>query len=248
MLCEKMRKDNRTNDNMRDITFEVNYIKNPHGSCLVKVGNTWVLCTASIEDKVPPFLRNTGKGWITAEYSMLPGSTSERVMREIVKGKQSGRTLEIQRLISRALRSSVNLELLGERMITIDCDVLQADGGTRTAAINGGYVALQIALRSLNKRGLLHRLPFMRHIAAISCGIVNGEVLLDLDYLEDSSADVDANFICGSDGSFIEVQFTAEKNTFSQDTMLLMLDRAKSACTNIIDKAKDAILSAVGEV
>ncbi len=242
-----MRKHNRSNDAMREITFDVNYTKNANGSCLVRVGDTFVLCTASIEDKVPPFLRNSGKGWITAEYSMLPGSTSERVMREIVKGKQSGRTLEIQRLISRALRASVNLELLGEKMITVDCDVLQADGGTRTAAINGGYVALQIALRSLNKAGVIARLPFIRHIAAISCGIVNGEVLLDLDYLEDSNADVDANFICGSDGSFIEVQFTGEKNTFSQDTIITMLDRSKVACSNIIEKARAAILSAVGQ-
>lgn len=230
---------------MRPISFQVNYTKQARGSCLVQVGDTWVLCTASIEDKVPPFLRNTGKGWINAEYSMLPGSTSERVMREIVKGKQSGRTHEIQRLISRSLRASINLELLGERMITVDCDVLQADGGTRTAAINGGYVALQIALRSLNKSGLIHRLPFIRHVAAISCGVVNGQILVDLDYPEDSNADVDANFVYTSDGKFVEVQFTGEKNTFDQETILSMLETSKTACTNIITKQKEAIASSV---
>ncbi len=240
-----MRLNNRSPLEMREISFEVNYTKQAHGSCLVKIGNTWVLCTASIEDKVPPFLRNTGKGWITAEYSMLPGSTSERVMREVVKGKQNGRTLEIQRLISRSLRASITLELLGERMIVVDCDVLQADGGTRTAAINGGYVALQIAIRSLNKAGLIHKLPFMRHVAAVSCGIVNGQLLVDLDYPEDSNADVDANFIYTSDGKFVEVQLTGEKNTFDQEAILSMLNASKAACTTIIDKQKEAIAAAV---
>ena len=240
-----MRLNNRPALEMRPISFEVNYTKQARGSCLVKVGDTWVLCTASIEDKVPPFLRNTGKGWINAEYSMLPGSTSERVMREIVKGKQSGRTHEIQRLISRSLRASINLELLGERMITVDCDVLQADGGTRTAAINGGYVALQIALRSLNKAGLMHKLPFIRHVAAVSCGVVNGQTLVDLDYPEDSNADVDANFVYTSDGKFVEVQFTGEKNTFDQETILSMLEASKTTCTNIIARQKEAIATAV---
>jgi ribonuclease PH len=240
-----MRYNTRAAFEMREVSFEVNYTKHAKGSCLIKVGDTWVLCTASIEDRVPPFLRNTGKGWINAEYSMLPGSTEERVTREIVKGKQGGRTLEIQRLISRSLRAAVNLDLLGEKMINIDCDVLQADGGTRTAAINGGYVALQIALRSLNKAGLMHKLPFIRHLAAISCGVVNGQVLLDLDYSEDSKADVDANFVCTSEGKFVEVQFTGEKNTFDQEVMTSMMNLAKGACLQIIDKQKAAIMMAI---
>lgn len=240
-----MRHNKREAFAMREISFEVNYTKHANGSCLVKVGDTWVLCTASIEDRVPPFLRNTGKGWINAEYSMLPGSTQDRVTREIVKGKQGGRTLEIQRLISRSLRASVNLELLGEKMVNIDCDVLQADGGTRTAAINGGYVALQIALRSLHKAGLIQRLPFIRHLAAISCGVVNGQVLVDLDYSEDSNADVDANFVCTSEGKFVEIQFTGEKNTFDQEVMITMLDSAKNSCLEIIEKQKTAIAAAL---
>jgi ribonuclease PH len=240
-----MRHNNRLDFAMREVSFEVNYTKYSQGSCLIKIGDTWVLCTASIEDRVPPFLRNTGKGWINAEYSMLPGSTKDRVTREIVKGKQSGRTLEIQRLISRSLRAAVNLELLGERMINIDCDVLQADGGTRTAAINGGYVALQIALRSLNKSGVIQRLPFIRHLAAISCGIVNGKVLVDLDYIEDSNADIDANFVCTSEGKFVEVQFTGEKDALDQETMIIMLESAKNSCLDIIAKQKTAILMAI---
>ena len=230
---------------MREISFEINYTKHAEGSCLVKVGDTWVLCTASIDERVPPFLRNKGQGWITAEYNMLPRATHERVTRDIVKGKQSGRTLEIQRLISRSLRAALNLQLLGERQITIDCDVLQADGGTRTAAINGGYVALQIALRSLNKSGLMHRIPILRHVSAISCGVVKGDVLVDLDYNEDSNADVDANFVFTSENKFVEVQYTGEKNTFDQETMIKMLDAAKSSCLEIIEKQKAAIAAAV---
>lgn len=230
---------------MREISFEINYTKHAEGSCLVKVGDTWVLCTASIDERVPPFLRNKGQGWITAEYNMLPRATHERVTRDIVKGRQSGRTLEIQRLISRSLRAALNLQLLGERQITIDCDVLQADGGTRTAAINGGYVALQIALRSLNKSGLMHRIPILRHVSAISCGVVKGDVLVDLDYNEDSNADVDANFVFTSENKFVEVQYTGEKNTFDQETMIKMLDAAKSSCLEIIEKQKAAIAAAV---
>jgi len=240
-----MRHNKRTPLQMREISFEINYTKHAEGSCLVKVGDTWVLCTASIDERVPPFLRNKGQGWITAEYNMLPRATHERVTRDIVKGKQSGRTLEIQRLISRSLRAALNLQLLGERQITIDCDVLQADGGTRTAAINGGYVALQIALRSLNKSGLMHRIPILRHVSAISCGVVKGDVLVDLDYNEDSNADVDANFVFTSENKFVEVQYTGEKNTFDQETMIKMLDAAKSSCLEIIEKQKAAIAAAV---
>ncbi len=240
-----MRHNKRTPLQMREISFEINYTKHAEGSCLVKVGDTWVLCTASIDERVPPFLRNKGQGWITAEYNMLPRATHERVTRDIVKGRQSGRTLEIQRLISRSLRAALNLQLLGERQITIDCDVLQADGGTRTAAINGGYVALQIALRSLNKSGLMHRIPILRHVSAISCGVVKGDVLVDLDYNEDSNADVDANFVFTSENKFVEVQYTGEKNTFDQETMIKMLDAAKSSCLEIIEKQKAAIAAAV---
>ncbi len=238
------RHNNRHSFEIRNIEFEVNYIKNAEGSCLVKMGDTWVLCTATIEDRVPQFLRNKGHGWITAEYSMLPCSTNERVVREIVKGKQSGRTHEIQRLISRSLRTAVNLEWLGEKQIIIDCDVLQADGGTRTASINGGYVALGIALRHLNKRGLLRRLPITKHVAAISCGVVDQQIVVDMDYNEDSNADVDANFVYTSDDSFVEVQYTGEKTTFSQDMMFAMLDCAKQSCIKIIDKQKAAIAAA----
>ena len=240
-----MRNSKRQHLEMREISFEVNYTKYAEGSCLVKCGNTWVLCTASVDDRIPHFLRNKGQGWISAEYNMLPRATHERVTRDIVKGKQGGRTLEIQRLISRSLRAALNLELLGERQITIDCDVLQADGGTRTAAINGGYVALQIALRSLMARGLMHRMPIVRHVSAISCGVVNGEVLVDLDYIEDSNADVDANFVLTSDNKFVEVQFTGEKNTFDQDTMLKMLEASKTSCLEIIEKQKAAVAAAI---
>lgn len=240
-----MRKDKRQLLEMRNLSFEVNYTKHPEGSCLVKCGDTWVLCTASIDEKVPPFLRNKGQGWITAEYNMLPRATHERVIRDIVKGRQSGRTLEIQRLISRSLRAALNLELLGERQITIDCDVLQADGGTRTAAINGGYVALQLALRSLNKKGLIHRMPILKHVSAISCGVVKGEVMVDLNYLEDSSAEVDANFVFTSDNKFVEVQVTGEKNTFDQDSMTKMLEASRLSCMEIIQKQKAAVAIAI---
>ena len=236
-----MRHNQRTALQMRDVSFEINYTKHAEGSCLVKIGDTWVLCTATIDERIPPFLRNKGQGWITAEYNMLPRATHERVPRDIVKGKQSGRTLEIQRLISRSLRASLNLQLLGERQITIDCDVLQADGGTRTAAINGGYVALQIALRSLN----MHRMPILKHISAISCGVVRGDVLVDLDYNEDSNADVDANFVFTSDNKFVEVQYTGEKNTFDKETMIKMLEAAKTSCIEIIEKQKAAIKEAI---
>lgn len=239
-----MRLNNRLPLEHREVSFEVNYTKHAEGSCLVKFGDTWVLCTASIDDRVPPFLRNKGQGWITAEYNMLPRATNERVARDVVKGRQSGRTLEIQRLISRSLRAALNLEALGERMITIDCDVLQADGGTRTAAINGGYVALQIALRSLQKSGLLHLLPITRHISAISCGLLAGQVLVDLDYAEDSKADVDANFVYTSEGQFVEIQCTGEKNTFGREAMLQMFDAATNTCLKIIEKQKAAIAAA----
>jgi ribonuclease PH len=226
----------------RPLSFEVNYSKNPEGSCLVKNGDTWVLANVTIEDRVPPFLKNTGQGWITAEYNMLPRSTSERINRD--KARNSGRTFEIQRLISRALRGAVKLELLGERSVIIDCDVLQADGGTRTAAINGAYVALQIAFRRLQARGLMARMPIIRHVAAISCGSLNNEILLDMNYQEDSKADIDANFVFTSENNFLEVQFSGEKSPVNFDQINKMLEVAKGACLEIIELQKTAIAGA----
>ncbi|CAL7960539.1 truncated RNase PH [Alphaproteobacteria bacterium] len=232
------RRDGRDADDMRSLEFEVNYISNAEGSCLVKLGSTWVVCTASVDERVPPFLRRTGQGWVTAEYGMLPGATSIRVQREAVKGRQSGRTQEIQRLIGRSLRAAVNLEALGERQITIDCDVIQADGGTRTAAINGGYIALYLALKSLHSKGLLRRIPIVKYVAAISCGIVTGRRLIDLAFIEDSNADVDANFIFGSDGNLVEVQCTGEKTSFSCEQLQGMCAAAKDACMTIVEKQR----------
>jgi ribonuclease PH len=227
----------------RPLSFEINYLKNAEGSCLVKNGDTWVLASVTLEDRVPPFLKNTGQGWITAEYNMLPRSTLDRIGRD--KVRSSGRTFEIQRLISRALRGAVNLTLLGERSIIVDCDVLQADGGTRTAAINGAYVALQMAFRGLQDRGLMARMPIVRHVSAISCGLVNNEILLDLNYQEDSKADIDANFVFTSENNFLEVQFSGEKSPVNQDQISKMLEISKVACLEIIDLQKAAIASAL---
>jgi ribonuclease PH len=227
----------------RPLSFEINYLKNAEGSCLVKNGDTWVLASVTLEDRVPPFLKNTGQGWITAEYNMLPRSTIDRIGRD--KVRSSGRTFEIQRLISRALRGAVNLTLLGERSIIVDCDVLQADGGTRTAAINGAYVALQMAFRGLQDRGLMARMPIVRHVSAISCGLVNNEILLDLNYQEDSKADIDANFVFTSENNFLEVQFSGEKSPVNQDQISKMLEISKVACLEIIDLQKAAIASAL---
>lgn len=240
-----MIRTNRLPLQMRNISFEVNYTQYAHGSCLVKQGNTWVLCTAMIEDRVPQFLQKKGQGWITAEYNMLPSSTKDRIIRDSIKNKQNGRTFEIQRLIARSLRAAINLEALGERTITIDCDVLQADGGTRTAAINGGYVALQIALRTLQNKGLIIHLPIIQHISAISCGLVNEEILIDLDYNEDSNASIDANFVYTSTSKLVEVQCTGEKTTFDHHTILNMLNITKDVCMNIIEEQKKAIAIAL---
>jgi ribonuclease PH len=227
----------------RPLSFEINFIKNAESSCLVKNGDTWVLATVTLEDRVPPFLKNTGKGWITAEYNMLPRATLERVSRE--KARSSGRTFEIQRLIARALRAAVNLELLGERSIIIDCDVLQADGGTRTAAINAGYVALQMAFRKLQAKNLIARIPIVRHIAAISSGFVNNELLLDLNYQEDSKADIDANFVFTSEDNFVEIQFTGEKSLINLNQVNQMLEVSRLACKEIIEIQKQAIAEAI---
>lgn len=222
-----MRNSGRRADQMRPISFEVSFTKHAEGSCLAKFGDTHVLCTASIEEKVPPFLRNKGTGWVTAEYGMLPRSTHSRIDREAARGKQTGRTQEIQRLIGRSLRSVTDLKALGERQVTIDCDVLQADGGTRTAAISGAYVALYKALQHYVKEGKLAAVPLIHQVAAVSCGIVGGVPLLDLDYGEDSTAQADANFVLTEAGAIIEVQTTAEEKPFEESALFEMMVLAR---------------------
>jgi ribonuclease PH len=214
-----MRNDGRVNDALRQVRITRNFTKHAEGSVLVEFGDTRVICTASVEESVPPFLRGKGTGWVTAEYSMLPRATNTRSSREAAKGKQSGRTLEIQRLIGRSLRAVTDLALLGERSITIDCDVIQADGGTRTASITGAYVALCDALSTLVNNGLIPQLPLREAVAAVSVGIVAGEALLDLNYLEDSTAEVDMNFVMTSSERFVEVQGTAEAEPFTIEQM-----------------------------
>lgn len=234
-----MRIDKRKPNDLRPVFLGPSFAKHAEGSCFVKYGDTHVICTATIEEKVPPFLRNTGKGWITAEYGMLPRSTSERMDREASKGKQSGRTQEIQRLIGRSLRSVINFELLGERQIRIDCDVLQADGGTRTASITGAYVALRQACEKLLKAKKIKELPITDYLSAISCGMVNGTPVLDLNYHEDSSAEVDANFIITGKGNLVEVQACAEKTPFSTDEFMKMLELAQKGTQELIAKQKE---------
>ena len=239
-----MRPSNRAANDMRELQFIPNFTMHAAGSVLAVFGNTKVLCTVSVEERVPSFLRGEGKGWITAEYGMLPGSTHTRSNREAARGKQSGRTLEIQRLIGRSLRAAVNLELLGERTITVDCDVLQADGGTRTASISGAYIALVIALHKLVEAGLLTQSPLICQIAAVSVGIYQGVSVLDLDYLEDSNADTDMNVIMTSDGKIIEVQATAEQAAFDKRELLSMLDLAEIGIKQIAE-AQLKVLSEV---
>ena len=217
-------RENRKNDEMREVTVTKNYIIHPEGSVLIEFGNTKVICNATVEEKVPPFLRGTGTGWVTAEYSMLPRATNNRVQRESSKGKLSGRTMEIQRLIGRALRAAVNLEKLGERTVIIDCDVIQADGGTRTASITGGYLALELAVEKLIDTGKLTEIPINSRVAAISVGKIKDEILLDLEYEEDFRADVDMNIIMNDKGEFIELQGTGEEATFTQDELLKFIE------------------------
>lgn len=236
-----MRPDRRQPTELRSVFLGPSFVKYAEGSCFVKFGDTHVICAATIEEKVPPFLRNTGAGWITAEYGMLPRSTHERVDREAAKGKQSGRTQEIQRLIGRALRSVVDLKKLGERQIRIDCDVLQADGGTRTASITGAYVALYQALQKLVSNKKISVMPLTDHIAAVSCGIIDGEARLDLNYVEDSAAQVDANFVITGSGRLVEVQATAEKDPFSEDEFLQMLALSKAGVSDLIKMQKQAL-------
>ncbi len=228
-----MRPSGRAPDQMRAITMETGFTKHAEGSCLVSFGDTRVLVTASLEERVPPFLRGKGKGWVTAEYGMLPRATHTRGSREAAKGKQSGRTQEIQRLIGRSLRTVVDMTKLGERQITIDCDVIQADGGTRTASISGGWVALRLAVDSLMKSGALAEDPIVAQVAAISCGIHEGTPVLDLDYIEDSNAHADANFVLIGDGNIAEVQATAEGATYDEEALLRLLRLARIGCADI---------------
>ena len=227
---------------MRDVEIIRNFTKYAAGSVLYKQGNTWVLCTASVEEKVPPFKRDSGEGWVTAEYAMLPSATMTRKDRDIKKLKQDGRSVEISRLIGRALRASIDMKLLGERTITIDCDVLQADGGTRCASITGGMVALEDAIRKLMAQGLLEQNPIVRRVSAISVGICGGEPTQDLDYAHDSTADVDMNVIMTSDGRFVEVQGTAEHNPFTDEQLDTLRALAKDGCAKLF-AAQEAALA-----
>jgi ribonuclease PH len=228
------RPSGRAPDELRTIEIHRNYTKHAEGSVLVKFGDTHVLCTASSEDRVPPFLRNAGRGWVTAEYGMLPRSTGSRMAREAARGRQGGRTMEIQRLIGRSLRAVVDLPKLGERTLTIDCDVIQADGGTRTAAITGGYVALADAVNWLVKEGMLKENPLTGQVASVSTGVYRNTPVLDLDYDEDSQAETDMNFVMNQDGDFIEVQGTAEGKAFTRDQMLQMVDLAQQGVARLI--------------
>ena len=234
-------RNNRSNFQLRSVEIIPNYIKNADGSCLIKFGNTHVICTASYEDKVPRWLKGSGKGWVTSEYGMLPRSTNERMRREASVGKIGGRTSEIQRLIGRSLRASIDLNLLGENLITIDCDVIQADGGTRTASITGGFVALQQCVNILKDKGIINTNPVKNHVAAISCGVVQGDVLVDLDYLEDSSADIDANFVMNDEDQIIELQLTGEQTTCSEDQLNKMIKLSKQSVQLLIQRQKEAL-------
>ena len=228
-----MRPSGRAPDEMRDLAFEPHFTKHAEGSVLVSFGHTKVICTASVEERVPPFLRGKGEGWVTAEYSMLPRATHTRGSREAAKGKQSGRTQEIQRLIGRSLRAVVDMKKLGERQITLDCDVIQADGGTRTASISGAWVALRIAVDKLMAQGLIKEDPIQARVAAVSCGIFKGTPVLDLDYDEDSAADADANFVLIEGGKIAEVQATAEGATYDEEGLLRLLRLARIGCDKI---------------
>jgi len=233
-----MRTDKRQPGEMRPVEIVTNYLVTAEGSALIKVGNTQVLCTASVEDTVPPFLRNTGKGWVTAEYAMLPRATAKRTPREVTKGRPSGRTHEIQRLIGRSLRSVVDMSALGERTVFLDCDVLQADGGTRTASITGAFVALARALRQLVEFRVLKSMPLVDYVAATSVGLVGGVALLDLCYEEDSRADVDMNVVMTGKGRFIEVQATAEHTPFDDHQMAQLIALARTGIAQLVEMQK----------
>ena len=236
-----MRPSGRRPDQLRDIRITRNYTRHAEGSVLIEFGETRVVCNVSVEEKVPNFLKGKGQGWVTAEYGMLPRSTGSRMAREASMGKQGGRTMEIQRLIGRALRSAVDMKQLGERTFTIDCDVIQADGGTRTASITGGCVALVDAINHVRQRGLITNAPLSHLVASVSCGIFGGEAILDLDYAEDSNAGTDMNFVMDDAGGFIEIQGTAESQTFSLEDMLAMTKLAQQGIRELIAQQKKAL-------
>jgi ribonuclease PH len=237
-----MRPSRRQPDELRAVSLERGVVKYAEGSCFVKFGDTHVLVTATLEDRLPPWLKGQARGWITAEYGMLPRATSERTRREATAGKQGGRTIEIQRLIGRSLRAVVDLEALGERQITIDCDVIQADGGTRTASITGAWVALHDCVAWMKARDIIRGAPLREHVAAISCGICSGTAVLDLDYAEDSAADTDANFVLTSSGGIVEIQGTAEKTPFTEVQLLALLALARKGVAKLIDLQKMAVM------
>lgn len=235
------RPSGRAPDQMRAVSIETGFAKHAEGSCLIRFGDTHVLCTASVEERVPPWMRNSGRGWVTAEYGMLPRSTHTRTDREAARGKQSGRTQEIQRLIGRSLRAVTNLEGIGERQIKVDCDVLQADGGTRTASITGGWVALHLALQKLADARAIPSIPLIGHVAAISCGIFEGTPVLDLDYAEDSNAETDGNFVITDGGTLCEIQATAEGTPFSEAEFMELLRLAKKGCAELCEHQRQAV-------
>ncbi|WP_089269379.1 ribonuclease PH [Puniceibacterium sediminis] len=236
-----MRPSGRNLDQMREVSIETGVTKHAEGSCMIRMGDTHVLCTATIEDRVPPFIKGSGLGWVTAEYGMLPRSTTSRMRREAATGKQGGRTVEIQRLIGRSLRAGVDRVAMGERQITIDCDVIQADGGTRCASITGGWVALKLAVKKLIKAREIVSDPLISPVAAVSCGIYAGQPVLDLDYPEDSEAGVDGNFILRGDGQMIELQMSAEGSTFSRDQMTQLLGLADKGVAELIEAQLKAV-------
>ncbi len=230
-----MRPSGRKLDEMRNVSIETNITMHAEGSCIIKMGDTHVICTATVEDRVPPFIKGSGMGWVTAEYGMLPRSTGSRMRREAASGKQGGRTVEIQRLIGRSLRAGVDRLALGERQITIDCDVIQADGGTRCASITGGWVALRLAIDNLMNSNLILTDPLVSPVAAVSCGIYAGQPVLDLDYSEDSEAGVDGNFIMLENGNMIETQISAESATYSRDQLNSLIDLAEKGTSELFD-------------
>jgi len=241
MKGSHMRPSGRKLDEMRAVSIEIDVMKHAEGSCLIKMGDTHVLCSATLEEKAPPFLKNTGMGWVTAEYGMLPRATNSRMRREAAAGKQSGRTQEIQRLIGRSLRAGVDRAAMGERQIVVDCDVLQADGGTRCAAITGGWVALRLAMNKMLKAGMITSDPIMDHVVAISCGIYAGQPVLDLDYAEDSAAGTDGNFIATGRGKMIEIQMSAEGATFSRAELDTLLDLSLKGGADLVAAQKAAL-------
>ena len=236
-----MRPSGRAPDALRPVILQINPIRHAEGSCFVKFGHTHVLCTASVEGRVPPFLRNSGQGWVTAEYGMLPRSTHTRSEREAARGKQSGRTQEIQRMIGRSMRSVIDLKAMGEMTVTLDCDVIQADGGTRTAAITGAWVALSLAFRKVVKNRVLARSPVQGQVAAVSCGLYKGTPVLDLDYAEDSEAEADGNFVLTADGGLVEVQATAEKRPMRPEEVDALMALAKVGCAALFTAQQEAL-------